>query len=128
MSYRPTLCCDFDGVLHSYKSGWKGPRIIPDPPVPGAINFLLEATKYFNVQIYSSRSSYWFGRRAMKQWLKFHIRNSSMLPDERKRLQSIKWPATKPAAFVTLDDRALTFSGTWPSMSSLRNFKPWNKQ
>ena len=27
---KPILCLDFDGVLHSYTSGWRGARI-PDP-------------------------------------------------------------------------------------------------
>ena len=36
----PILAIDFDGVLHSYSSGWKGSRNIPDPPVDGAIEWL----------------------------------------------------------------------------------------
>lgn len=35
MSYKPTVVFDFDGVIHSYKSGWKGAGVIPDPVVPG---------------------------------------------------------------------------------------------
>ena len=35
MSYKPTVVFDFDGVIHSYKSGWRGPENIPDPVVPG---------------------------------------------------------------------------------------------
>lgn len=69
---KPILCLDFDGVIHSYTSGWKGPRTIPDDPVPGAIEFLVEALQHFRVAIYSSRSHYWFGRRAMKKWLEYH--------------------------------------------------------
>ena len=30
-----TVVFDFDGVIHSYTSGWKGQSVIPDPPVPG---------------------------------------------------------------------------------------------
>ena len=30
-----TIVFDFDGVIHSYTSGWKGENVIPDPPVPG---------------------------------------------------------------------------------------------
>ena len=40
---KPILCLDFDGVIHSYTSGWKGARIILDPPVPGALDFILAA-------------------------------------------------------------------------------------
>lgn len=29
---KPILCLDFDGVIHSYASGWKGADVIPDPP------------------------------------------------------------------------------------------------
>lgn len=64
------LLMDFDGVLHSYKSGWQGARKIPDAPVAGALEFLVEAIHHFEVNIYSSRSNQFGGRRAMKRWLK----------------------------------------------------------
>jgi len=32
---KKTVVFDFDGVIHSYKSGWQGENIIPDPPVDG---------------------------------------------------------------------------------------------
>ena len=36
MGYKPTVVLDFDGVIHSYISGWKGDMtIIPDPPTIG---------------------------------------------------------------------------------------------
>ncbi len=34
---KPILCVDFDGVVHSYTSGWKGETVIPYPPVNGAL-------------------------------------------------------------------------------------------
>ena len=32
---KQTVVFDFDGVIHSYKSGWQGDAIIPDEPVVG---------------------------------------------------------------------------------------------
>ena len=34
---KPIVVLDFDGVIHSYKSGWKGADVIPDEPVPGPV-------------------------------------------------------------------------------------------
>ena len=39
----------------------------------------------------------------------------------------IEWPWFKPPAHVTIDDRALTFVGTWPELQAIHDFKPWNK-
>lgn len=127
---KPTLVLDFDGVLHSYASGWQGADQIPDPPVPGAMRFLWDATDHFNVAIYSSRSHQMDGITAMKSWLTKHFRehwaaDRTMCDD---KLAEIEWPKHKPAAFITIDDRALTFDGTWPSMKTLHEFKPWNKK
>ena len=118
MARMPILCVDFDGVIHSYTSGWKGVTEIPDPPVPGAIAFLTEALKHFHVCIYSSRSNL-EGIDAMQAWLAKHSH-----PD---LVDAISWPTTKPSAFVTLDDRAIRFTGEWPNLEELKMFKPWNK-
>lgn len=40
----------------------------------------------------------------------------------------LKFPTEKPPALVTLDDRALTFTGVWPDVQALRVFQPWQKQ
>jgi len=130
----PILCLDFDGVLHSYSSGWKGARNIPDPPVPGAIAWLdslvedgeavcAMAPRFrdFDVCIYSSRSRYWGGRKAMKKWLlKWGFR-----PD---KIENIRFPLMKPPAFLQIDDRAVTFTGTFPSVQEMLAFKPWHKK
>lgn len=126
---KPILCVDFDGVLHSYTSGWKGADIIPDPPVPGAIAFLREAVKHFRVAIFSSRSNQSGGLSAMRQWLGYHVASERLSDNEELAWASvIDWPLEKPAAMVTLDDRAMTFDGTWPGMETLLSFKPWNKR
>jgi|SRR5882757_358434 len=133
---KPILCLDFDGVIHSYTSGWKGADVIPDPPVPGALQFILDAQKHFTVAIFSSRSNQAGGQFAMQEWLtdwsrEWASEDPARWPSSDWRhnmLASIEWPLEKPAAFITIDDRAITFDGTWPDVETLRVFKPWNKR
>lgn len=126
---RPTLCLDFDGVIHSYTSGWKGVGNIPDPPVTGAFKFIQEAQDSgWTVAIYSTRSSSLTGRWAMKRWLWKHVieeMGHDTYSDDL--LCMIRWPWFKPPALMTIDDRAITFTGTWPDPAALFKFKPWNK-
>lgn len=119
--YKPILLLDFDGVIHSYDSGWGGAESIPDPPVPGALGFIDDATSAgFDVQIYSSRSRQNGGIAAMKKWFEKH---------GRADLNTfLKFPTQKPAAFLTIDDRAFCFEGTFPDPVGLLDFKPWNKR
>ena len=118
---KPILCLDFDGVLHSYTSGWRGANNIPDPPVPGAMEFLTKAVKHFRVAIYSARSGQPGGIDAMRAWLINHGCPGSVFAE-------IEWPTDKPSAFVTLDDRVVTFTGEWPDMQTLKEFKPWTQK
>lgn len=124
MAGKPLLALDFDGVIHSYASGWKGADKIPDPPVPGAMAFMREALKTFRVAIYSSRSGQPGGIRAMREWLEDWATRDGWTPEDIAR---IEWPTEKPAAFVGLDDRVLTFTGQWPTIQTLADFKPWTK-
>ena len=73
---------------------------------------------------------------AIPAWLEARIfRTVGMEPwDEEVRyavdliIKEVRWPLFKPPATVTLDDRALTFTGTWPSIDALLAFRPWNKR
>lgn len=135
MSFTPIICVDFDGVIHSYTSGWQGVAMIADPPVPGAIEWLQKHLPLPDalgiggphegpiVQIYSSRSKSWRGRRAMTQWLIKHG-----LPREYITDRILKFPKKKPAAFLTIDDRAICFDGKFPTADEMLAFKPWNKK
>ena len=137
MMRKPILCVDFDGVIHSYTSGWKGADVVPDPPVGGAIEFLWRAAKVFDVQIFSSRSNEPGGIDAMRTWLDAEIcqhfdcafgGDPRDFEAARELSAAISYPTVKPPAMVTIDDRAITFTGQWPTIESLRNFQPWNKQ
>lgn len=124
---KPILCLDFDGVVHSYVSGWKGANMIPDPPVPGALQFIIDALAHFRVAIYSSRSGQPGGIEAMRSWLTDHF-EEYYDADGAAAAKHIEWPTEKPPAVVTIDDRAITFTGQWPTMETLKEFKPWNKR
>jgi hypothetical protein len=127
--HKPILCLDFDGVIHSYTSGWKGADVIPDQPVPGAIAFMLGAMEHFRVMVFSSRSNQPRGINAMRYWLKENAGPSCWYDGPAgPGLENIEWPTEKPAAFLTIDDRAMTFDGTWPQFETLLTFKPWNKR
>lgn len=118
------LCLDFDGVCHSYSSGWKGAEVILDPPVEGMWEALEAYIALFDVQIYSSRSSQPGGIDAMIDWFLSH---ATSLANQRT-FKQLSFPTTKPAAFVSIDDRVVCFDGSWPSVESLASFKPWNKK
>jgi len=128
---KPILCIDFDGVLHSYTSGWQGAGVANDPPVEGAAEFLHAATARFTVAIYSSRSKSLAGRWCMQRYVRKHLDTATTFsPDHEGDFVSdvLRWPWFKPSAFITIDDRALTFDGTWPALDALAAFQPWNKR
>lgn len=160
MKRKPILCLDFDGVIHRYDSGWRGAHIIPDPPVEGAGAYLLRAIPDFSVAIFSSRSRSLRGRWAMQRYVRNLIRDACFADSDAMHtawvntgglpaawrpwtagdvveaadhiFKSVKWPWFKPAAVMTIDDRAVMFNGNWsdPTYSNhaIRTFKPWNKQ
>lgn len=117
------ILVDFDGVLHSYTSGWKGAEITPDLPVPGAIEWLRRMLRdgRFRVCIYSSRSRQAGGVDAMREWLLRHGVAEAFLTE-------LEFPTEKLAAFITIDDRAMCFEGTFPDPDVLDEFVPWNKR
>lgn len=118
------LCLDFDGVIHSYTSPWEKADIIPDPVVDGFYEWLEEVTKKFQIHVFSSRSSQFGGRNAMVTY----IRDNAPEGYSKEILNQIFYPLTKPAAFLTIDDRGMRFTGTWPDVDKLLSFKPWNRE
>jgi hypothetical protein len=142
----PIVAIDFDGVIHSYASGWRGVANIPDPPVDGSIDALFRLLDAgFKVAIFSSRSSSLRGRFAMKRWMQRaiteHWLKGGSLPsgveaecwgDVGGVYRKFHWPWFKPAALMTIDDRAVTFNGDWTDRAytpdGIRGFRPWNKQ
>jgi hypothetical protein len=140
------ISVDFDGVIHSYVSGWKGMANIPDPPVNGSFDALFRLLDAgFEVAIFSSRSRSLRGRWAMKRWMRRaiadHWLKGGRLPsgieaecwgDAAGVCRRFSWPWFKPAAILTIDDRAVTFNGDWSSPDyspeNISVFQPWNKR
>jgi len=127
------LCVDFDGVLHSYEMGWQGAGIVGDPPVPGAMTWLVACVQAFDeVCIYSSRSKEEAGVTAMKEAIERWMVDERLMSEAEAydfTEEKLSFPTEKPAAWLTIDDRAICFTGPpFPSMQSMLEFRPWNKR
>lgn len=113
MRGKPTLAIDFDGVIHDYTKGWKDGSIYGEL-TPGFREWLEEARKEFDVIVFSSRDVH-----QIRTWL--HDRDIE-----------VEVTSTKPKAFLSIDDRALTFTGNWsdPQFSNkgMFAFKTWSQK
>ena len=125
--HKPILCLDFDGVCHLYTSGWQGADVIPDETVPGLFEFLEQAAPFFDIQVFSSRSHQPGGIPAMQAWFEKQYQKWQEEGHKGSGPLPLTFPTQKPAAFVSLDDRAITFNGQWPEVEFIRNFQPWHK-
>lgn len=127
--YVPIIAVDFDGVIHSYTSGWKGAHNIPDKPTDGAIRWLYSAVQLDTVKIviFSSRARTWRGRRAMKQWLYKHGKHLYFPDAFDNGIRDIPITDKKPSAVVTIDDRGWRFEGKFPTIDTLLSMQPWYK-
>ena len=110
------ICIDFDGVEIDVTS---------DPPANGAIGWLISLCLHreFQPVIYSSRSKEEAGIKAMKDWILMYTREEFHDIIEN----NLQFAKEKPAAWLTVDDRAFCFTGEFPSLNFMKEFKPWNK-
>jgi hypothetical protein len=112
---KKTIVFDFDGVIHSYTSGWQGISVIQDPVVPDireAINYL--RMDGYEVIVVSTRCARPDGKLAVIRYL---IDNHIVVDDV---------VAYKPPAICYIDDRAICFDGDALGLiSKIRKFKPW---
>jgi hypothetical protein len=115
---KQTIILDFDGVIHSYTSGWKGSDVIPDPPTDGAREGIAALRELYVVVVASSRSHQPGGIDAIKAWLAKH----DIIVDDV--------PFHKPPHIVTVDDRAFRFEGDWQAVIDgiPKASIPWNKK
>jgi hypothetical protein len=64
----------------------------------------------------------------MAQWVDYHLCHTFDLGTARLIYSELKFPENKPPALVSIDDRVIQFTGQWPSIEELKNFKPWNRR
>lgn len=119
-SDRKTIALDFDGVIHSYTTPWSIPTVIPDDPVPGALNFIREAIHKYDVVIFSVRAKNRASRKAIYRWFRDHGL-------EKRVLDQLEITSDKPKATIYIDDRGWRFEGEFPSLELIRKLKPWNR-
>lgn len=100
MKYQPNVVLDFDGVIHSYVSGWQGAGVVPDPPVPLIDEEIkrIRAAGY-RVVVVSTRCATAEGMSAVRRYL------------QENGIEVDDVAAEKPPAKVYVDDRALLFDG-----------------
>lgn len=112
------IILDFDGVLHSYCSGWKGATVILDPPVPGMAEacHALVAEGYTLI-VMSSRARYPGASTAITKWLEENGFPRMMVTSE------------KIPGGVYIDDRGYRFNGDPGAMLTFirGGLTPWNK-
>jgi hypothetical protein len=127
---KPILCLDFDGVIHSYNSPWTNDTEIADDVTSGFFEWAERASRIFRLVIYSSRSKNPEAVMAMEDWLfKQWGKWEPVKGMKFKNTIEFEFAHEKPAAFLTIDDRALTFHGDWSEFDpeKLISFRPWNK-
>ena len=113
--YKPTVVFDFDGVIHSYKSGWQGQETIPDPVVPGIVEVIdeLRAAGY-RVVVVSTRCADPAGKAAVEDYL----------TENCIAVDGVM--AEKPPALCYVDDRAIRFTGrTETLVQQIMDFHSW---
>lgn len=99
-----TIAIDFDGVIHSYTSGWTG-EVPSDPPVTGAKEFIEEArAQGYRVEVFTCRALTEDGYCGIVDWLKQHGIVVDNITSE------------KPHAQIYIDDRAWRFDGKWATL------------
>lgn len=116
---KQTISLDFDGVIHSYASGWAG-YVPTDPPVRGAREAIARMRELgFRVVVHSSRCAMQEGIQGVRAWLEQH----GIEVDDVSR--------DKPQAVLIVDDRGFRFEGDWqPVLERIErgDFSPWNKK
>ena len=109
------IAIDFDGVIHSFTSGWQGALKANDPIVPGIKEVIAELRQDYQVIVMSSRCLHPGGTKTIEKYLnKYGIIVDGITGE-------------KIPALVYVDDRAITFRQAEGMVDQIRKFEPWHR-
>lgn len=139
MLYAKVVAIDFDGVIQQHITPWdsKNPHIIPDGPVPGALEFMAELLfNGFEIVIFTLRARETAVKEAVYEWLHHHWGTLpaallDQIGDDHFIIENsnkIVVTHEKPQACLYIDDHGYHFTGTFPTIEFIQNFKPWNRK
>lgn len=131
MGIKLTISVDFDGAIHSHRFGWQGGEIL-GRVVPGFFEWLESATRTFSIVIYSATPRTQQGVTEMRRWLTAKYKEWLQEQDRKDiplSAHDVVFTNEKPAAWLSIDDRAIRFEGNWKDpeldIEAMRNFQSW---
>ncbi|MDR2534983.1 MAG: hypothetical protein LBD29_03005, partial [Treponema sp.] len=116
------VAVDFDGVINSYVSGWKGPSETDAPVLSAAESLKTLFNSGYKVIIFSTRANTREGIETIREYLRKHTENNELA-------DTIEITGQKPIADMYIDDRAIPFNGDWEeTLKQIEQFKPWTER
>jgi hypothetical protein len=119
---KKTVAIDFDGVINSFSSGWKG-STVTDAPIGGAVDAIRVLLDSGNkVVIFSTRAATPEGAATIRDYLRVNSGNGDIA-------DMVEITDKKPIADVYIDDRAIPFTGNWEeTLRQIEEFRPWTEK
>ncbi len=144
-----TLTIDLDRILNSDNCPRKSLWNMSANLLPGSIEFIYNASKEFNIEIYSSKFKYIGGKYLVKRYLKkymtdylYTVHFDSLMDLELQEkeepvevtayevsqalkgiMRIISFTKNKPNGILTVGDRYIPFTGIWPDIEDIKHPK-----
>ena len=120
------IALDFDGCIHSYEKGWHDGSIYGHV-VPGFWEWAEEAEKHYTLVIFSTRCREVMDTAFLHEWLDRKHGEHCLATGHIRPMPDFAFSVKKPMAWLTIDDRAITFDGNWSKFTRefIDGFRPW---
>jgi hypothetical protein len=116
------IAVDFDGVINSFKNGWKGPTETDEPVLSAAESIATLFHRGYKIIIFSTRAGTEEGVKTIREYLLKHTEDPELV-------EKIEITDKKPIAHIYIDDRAIPFTGDWAeTLKQIDEFKPWTER